>query len=101
MGSLDSIGKAVGSEIVVRVREKLGELMDEASVSRAMEVRADVALMALIYVAVLSCELFTKELPFSFFLSLSLSLSLSRARARSLSLSLSRYLSLAHIHAIV
>lgn len=34
MGSLDSIGKVVGSEIVVRVRGKLVELMDEA-MSRA------------------------------------------------------------------
>jgi hypothetical protein len=94
MGSLDSIGKAVGSEIVVRVREKLGELMDEASVSRAMEVRADVALIALIYVAVLSCEFFKKEFPFSFFLSLCLSLYLSLSRALSILLSLA--LSLSH-----
>ena len=87
MGSLDSIGKAVGSEIIVRVREKLGELMDEASVSRVMEVRGDAALIALIYVSVFFARLFRRS-------SLSLALSLSLSLPRSLSFSLSRALSL-------
>ncbi len=38
MGSLDSVGKCVGKEIVNRVYEKLGELMDHASIDRVMEI---------------------------------------------------------------